>query len=111
VEQLSIRELEKLTIPPVEKIHMYQAFNLPKSLLLTAFIELTTRPEPLNLEEGQKLGVDTSVKIARARELSRGSSTGKGPRGPSSIQVRDAELQSLVQEAFGLGEARPNGRT
>jgi hypothetical protein len=110
VEELCIRELEKLAIPPVDKIQIYQAFKLEKTLLLNAYIELAVRPEPLNLEEGRKLGIDTALQIARARELSRRSDTGKGHRSPASVQVRKVELRSLIQEAFGLGETRPNGQ-
>ncbi|KAI0254404.1 hypothetical protein BJV78DRAFT_916593 [Lactifluus subvellereus] len=79
VEKLCVRELENLIIPPVDKIHLYQDFKLDKSLLIDSYLELTVRSEPLDLEEGRKLGIETSVQISRARELSRGSDLGRGP--------------------------------
>ncbi|KAH9966275.1 hypothetical protein BJV74DRAFT_286093 [Russula compacta] len=102
VEQLCIRELEKLSIPPVEKIKIYQDFKLDTTLLLVSFAQLTVRAEPLSLEEGQKLGIDTTLRIARARELARGTNSGTRP---SAVQVQGTELGSLVQNVFGLEEA------
>jgi hypothetical protein len=99
VEQLCIRELQKLSIPPVEKIHIYQAFRIDRSLLAESFAKLTLRPETLSLEEGNKLGIETALQIAQARELSRGS-TGRA----SAVQLNDAELRSVIQNAFGLEE-------
>ncbi|KAH8996797.1 hypothetical protein EDB92DRAFT_1530037 [Lactarius akahatsu] len=71
VEKLCVQELEKLTIPPVEKIKIYQDFNLNPELLYDSYVELVTRPEHLNLEEGGKVGFLTSMKITHARELAR----------------------------------------
>ncbi|KAH9998757.1 hypothetical protein BJV77DRAFT_980200 [Russula vinacea] len=86
VEQLCIRELQKLSIPPVEKIRIYQEFRLDR---------LTARPEPLSLEEGHKLGIETSLQIVQARELYRGSGTRA-----SVVQLNDSELRSVIQDAF-----------
>jgi hypothetical protein len=88
-----------LSIPPVEKIHIYQAFRIDRSLLAESFAKLTLRPETLSLEEGNKLGIETALQIAQARELSRGS-TGRA----SAVQLNDAELRSVIQNAFGLEE-------
>jgi hypothetical protein len=86
---------------PVEKIHVYQTFHIDRSLLVESFGKLTVRPEPIKLEEAQKLGLDTTMQITQARELSRGSSSGTKP---SPIQVNDSELRSVIQDAFGLEE-------
>ncbi|KAI0300449.1 hypothetical protein B0F90DRAFT_412010 [Multifurca ochricompacta] len=104
VEELCVRELEKLPIPPVEKIYIYQKFKLNASLLLESYAKLTNRAEPIDLEEGRKLGIDTSLLIARARELSRGTGSHTSPRSPSAIQLESKDLQRLIREVFGLGE-------
>jgi hypothetical protein len=101
VEQLCIRELQKLSIPPIEKIQIYQAFHIDRSLLAESFAELTLRPEPLSLEEGNKLGIETALRIAQARELSRGTNSRTRA---SVVRLNDAELRSVIQNAFGLGE-------
>ena len=97
VESLCIRELEKLPIPPVEKVCIYQKFKLERSLLLESFTRLTTRSEPVTLEEGQSLGLETSLHIAQARELYRGLHNGSKHTTISSL-----ELQSVIRDVFKL---------
>lgn len=99
VQQLCVRELQKMSIPSVEKIHIYQAFRLDRSLLAESFVDLTTRPDPLNLEEANKLGIETTLQIAQARERSRGSNSGTKS---ASIQLNGSELRSVIQSAFDL---------
>jgi hypothetical protein len=99
VEQLCIRQLENLPISPVEKINIYQACHLDRSLLADSFEELTLRPEPLTLEDGNKLGMETTIQIARARELTRGSNHNTKL---SIIQMNDSELRSVIQDVFGV---------
>jgi hypothetical protein len=79
---------------------MYQAFKLERSLLLSSFAKLIVRPDPLSLEEGQKLGLETTLQIAQARELSRATNSGR----PAAIQLHDSELRSSIREVFGLEE-------
>jgi len=98
VASLCVRELEKLPIQPVDKICIYQRFKLDRTLLLDSFAKLTTRPEPLTLDEGGRLGLETSLQIAQARELSRGPRSGTR----SSIQLQDSELHSVIRDVFKL---------
>jgi len=84
-----------MSIPSVEKIHIYQEFGLDRSLLAESFVDLTIRPDPLNLEEAKRLEIETTLRIARARELSRGS---------SNIQLNGPELRLVIQRAFDLEE-------
>ncbi|KAI9441498.1 hypothetical protein H4582DRAFT_1933096 [Lactarius indigo] len=106
VEKLCVRELEKMTIPPVDKIKVYQDFNLNPDLLYDSYVELITRLEPLNLEEGTKLELSTSLKIARARELRFARALGPDGVtswfGPAAIQSQESEIQSDIQDVFGL---------
>ena len=97
IEQLCIRELEKLPIAPIDKIQTYQAFHIDRTLLAESFAKLTIRPEPINLEEGRKLGIETSLQIAQAREAARGMNPNR--------QVNDTELRSVIQNVFGLEES------
>jgi hypothetical protein len=101
VEQLCIREMQKLPILPVEKIHIYQKFRIDRSHLVESFAKLTVRQEPLKLEEALKVGLETMLQISQARELSRGSNSGTKP---APIRLNDSELRSVIQEAFGIVE-------
>ena len=96
VENLCIRELENLSLPPVERIRIYQRFKIDKILLLEPFAQLSIRMEPLSLEEGRTLGLDACLRIARARELCR--------RAGSSPKCSVAELKnpSYIRQVLGL---------
>ncbi len=63
VENLCVRELEDLTLLPAERIRIYQQFKLDRMLLLEPFAQLTIRAEPLSIEEGQSLGLETCLLI------------------------------------------------
>jgi hypothetical protein len=109
VEQLCVRELEKLSIPPVEKIRIYQEFRLDRSLLMEAFAALTIRPDSLNLEEARQLGLETTLQITRVRELSRRTNSGPGT-GSSAIQISESALRSAIRAVFGHDPPSSNFR-
>jgi len=100
VEKLCVRELEALSIPPIEKIRLYQDFKLDPNLLHDSFVALTIRDQPLDMEEGEQLKLATSLKIAQARELAR-----RAPDGPATARLQDSEVQSVVKDIFRLGSA------
>ncbi|KAH9042759.1 hypothetical protein EDB85DRAFT_1916726 [Lactarius pseudohatsudake] len=106
VEKLCVRELENLTIPPVEKIQIYQYFKLNTDLLRSSYVALTIRDEPLEFEEGKKLGDSTSLKITRARELARGLSP-DGATSSATIQLQESEIQLVVKDIFRLHGLAP----
>jgi hypothetical protein len=99
VELLCIRELENIPIPPVEKIQIYQQFKIDRSRLFSSFAELIIRPDPLSLDEAQRIGLETTLQTMRARELSRGTHTK-----PSAVLLDETELRSAIRDAFGLDD-------
>lgn len=99
MEELCIRELERLTLSPVDRIHIYQQHNLDKTLLLDSFETLTTREEPIGVDEGMKLGLQTSVQIAIAREKSRGPDTGL--RSPD-VRLDSPRIRGLLSDIFRI---------
>ena len=108
VEKLCVRELEKLPIFPVEKIQLYQDFKIDPNLLHESYVALTIRADPLDVDEGNKLGLSTSLKIARARELARA----QAPDGATDFfgtvtQLQDSAVQSVIRNVFGLQEPAP----
>jgi hypothetical protein len=93
---------------PVDRIHIYQKHRLDDTLLLDSYESLTTRDEPIAVEEGYRLGLPTCLHLARAREMSRGPDTGGGLRSPSAVQVHGPDLRSLLLDIFNL---QTNGAT
>jgi hypothetical protein len=80
----------------VDRIQIYQRFHLDDTLLLDCYESLTTRDEPIGVDEGVKLGLKTSLHIARAREMSRGPE----PQTPSAVQLKSPDLRLLISNIF-----------
>ncbi len=71
---------------------------------MDAYASLTVRDEPIGLEEGEKLGLQTVVNIARAREALHRSDTGGGLRKRSAVQPDDLRIRihTLLSNIFGV---------
>ncbi|CCM02988.1 uncharacterized protein FIBRA_05103 [Fibroporia radiculosa] len=108
VKKLCCRELEKFVIPAVRKIELYQAYELDKRLLIPSYIAMTVRPEPLSLQEGRHLGLETVLLIARAREMARGKPEGSGLISPGPVTVEDEDMHNVIKEVFGLRGGPPS---
>lgn len=91
VKALVVRELEKMAIDTVPKITIYQQHEVDRNLLTPSFAALCTRPEPISLSEGQDLGLETSLLIAKAREQVRAESVQGGDR-----------LFAIIREVFAV---------
>ncbi|KAJ3811355.1 hypothetical protein EV368DRAFT_73606 [Lentinula lateritia] len=102
VMKLATREIEKLEMPDIDRIVAYHKFELDRSLLLHRYAALTAREDPLNLEEGMALGMDTTLKIFRAREIARATPAADGSRSPTSATLPDDEMQGLIVDLFEI---------
>ena len=104
VKDLALRELEQLVIPPLQKIVIYHSYAIDRSLLHAAYTAFAVRDEPITMEEGQELGLDTVIQLVRAREFVRAPATGgkrvKDARSP--VNVAGAELDALIRDIFRL---------
>jgi hypothetical protein len=99
VKTLALRELERLEIPPLQKIIMYHSYAVDRNLLQEAYTALTVRAEPIAIEEGRELGLETALQLARAREFARAASSG-GKK--SLVNLADPELEALIRDLFQL---------
>lgn len=101
---LAAKSLCSLSIPPVEKIVLWQRFNLDKSQLGDAYKALCMRPESLTLEENVQLGMETVTLLAKARER-----FVKGPAvvGRQLMPIaplpgdKDRLIGAIMQDVFG----------
>lgn len=104
VMRLATREIERLEMPDIDRIVAYHRFELDRSLLIPRYAALTAREEPLSYEEGMALGMDTTLKIFRAREVARATPAADGSRSPTSAVLPDKEMQSLIVDLFDITE-------
>ena len=84
----AIRHLDSLAEPPIDpidKVVLAMQYEI-KEWLLPALLKLAQRPEPISIEEGYRIGFETTVKLASVREkvsMSTGSSNSCGYCGRS----------------------------
>jgi hypothetical protein len=104
VKALALRELEQLKIPALQKIVIYHSYAIDRRLLQAAYTAFAIRDEPITLEEGQELGLETALQLARAREVVRAPATTgmkiKDARSP--VNLAGAELDELIRDIFRL---------
>jgi len=106
VKELSVRELEKLEIEPIEKIAIYHNHNISRLYLVPSYISVCKRDKSLSFSEGMNLGMETVLRIAEARERLRLQASESGVRSPTFEDFEDNEVETLVREIFNLG-SRP----
>ncbi|EIM80557.1 uncharacterized protein STEHIDRAFT_104838 [Stereum hirsutum FP-91666 SS1] len=101
IKALAVRELERLTIDAVSKIVIYHSYAIDRSLLIQSYMTLCTREDPISLDEGKALGLETSLMLARAREVCRGPKPNNGMRSPT-VSVSGVELEKLIKDVLQL---------
>ena len=113
VKELSVRELEKIEIEPVEKIAIYHDNIISRLYLIPSYIAVCKRDKPLTFSEGMKLGMETVLRVAEARERLRLQASESGIRTPTFEDFEDGEVEVLIREIFNLGirPTSPNSAT
>ncbi|KAG8217093.1 hypothetical protein J3R82DRAFT_5120 [Butyriboletus roseoflavus] len=67
IRDAALRRLRKLSA--VERVRLGEDFDLDfESWLLPAMHEIVRRHEPLSVEDAQRMGLETTLKLASARE-------------------------------------------
>lgn len=103
VKNLAIRELEKLDIEPIEKVYIYHLYLIDRAYLVTSYAAICTRPVPLNLHEGRRLGLETALKVAEARERIRAVTSEKsGARSPTFADFAPDDVDAIVRDVFEI---------
>ncbi|KAL5529508.1 hypothetical protein ACEPAG_5493 [Sanghuangporus baumii] len=118
---LAFSKLSILEVDPILKITLAKTYRL-QAWLPPAYSRLVTRTDPLTLEEAEKLGMETTMKLTEVREsryrwiideLERGyqsnSARNKSARGRSPIRLRrmdvellDENVRNSIEQIFGL---------
>ncbi|KAL1742320.1 hypothetical protein HDZ31DRAFT_43502 [Schizophyllum fasciatum] len=98
VHELAVRELDKLYVPDIDRVAMYQDYDVDRRKLVPCYAALAQRAEPIALDEGERLGLETVIMLAQARELARA-----GPeRALAPVGLRPEEMQEIVRDVFDL---------
>jgi hypothetical protein len=104
VQAFALRELEQLEMPALDKIILYHTHDINRNLLQAAYTAMTVRDEPINIDEGYQLGLETALRFAQAREMARAPvfSGRKAGTARSSINIAGPELDTLINQLFNL---------
>ena len=86
----------------VKRIKLYHETDVDRNLLVPRYAALIERDEPLTLEEGMDLGMETTLQIAKGREEARANRLPSGVRSPLSPTLRGADLHEVVRELFKI---------
>ncbi|KAI0688442.1 hypothetical protein BC835DRAFT_1284594 [Cytidiella melzeri] len=107
VKRLASRYLEQFLIDPIQKIELYQQYEIDRRLLIPSYMALINRREPLSITEGCCLSLETALMIATARECARGKPLESGKHSPTVASVNKESMVEIIKEVFGLGNVSP----
>jgi hypothetical protein len=100
VKALAVREIEKLWMPDIERVAIYQDNGVDHDLLTPWYAALCERDEPITPSEGGRLGIETALTIAKLREMARRSPVDL--KSPIPANFHGNGLYELVREVFGI---------
>jgi len=101
VRDLAVRQLQKLDIKPVERVVLYDKYDLDKNLLLPAYT-LLCKESSRSVKGGEQLGMPTVLKISEARECAQRVAAERGCHSPTSADTPDDELAEIIRGVFGI---------
>ncbi|KIJ65992.1 hypothetical protein HYDPIDRAFT_87309 [Hydnomerulius pinastri MD-312] len=102
VRRLAIRQIEKINLQPVEKISIYKEYGIDGDLLLPSYIELCKSPTLPSPAEGERLKMETVLKIVAARERAQRIAAENGLN-PTSASADNEVLKAIIADLFELG--------
>ena len=106
VKELAVRELEKIEIEAVDKIAIYHDNSISRLYLIPSYISICKRDKALTFHEGSKLGLETVLHVAEARELLRQQASDSCMRTPTFEDFEDEQVEVIIRNIFKLG-SRP----
>lgn len=96
-----MHELQKKSddeLDALSRIELYNSYGVDRRELESAYRTLVARAEPLTLEEGERIGLETAIAIASARELVRSA----------KVTVPKKRSGAIIGEMMaGLARPRP----
>lgn len=100
VQNLVIRELERLDFPVIDRIALYHRFRVDINILLPLYTALCSRDEPLDEAESEILGMKTTVLLFRARERLRAQPS-NGSKNPLPYGLAKEYIFNTILDMVG----------
>ncbi|KAJ8481602.1 hypothetical protein ONZ45_g15266 [Pleurotus djamor] len=99
VKALCLRELEAMKMPLVDRLVLYQAHQVADDVLIPRYCQLCARDEMLTMDEGQRLGMATTLLICTVREQLR-SSAADGLKSPLPPNLKTKDVFAAIKSAI-----------
>ncbi|KAG1767080.1 hypothetical protein EDD22DRAFT_876370 [Suillus occidentalis] len=113
MKKLAIERLQSLKIDPIEKIIIYNKYEIDRSLLLPEYKHLCTREGQMSIEEGEKVGMLTVLAIHQARDRAYKSAVAKRRQRTTSadadVVIDEEELEQILRDVFNLNRDSATG--
>jgi len=109
MRELAVRQLERIALGPIDKIALYKEHKIDGRLLIPSYIELCKSPTLPSFNDGERLTMETVLRLAAARERALLRALERGVMTPTSADVEDSELESIVSDVFELGAPSSGG--
>lgn len=103
MRELAIRQLERYSMSPVDRIALYKEYQIDKKLLIPSYIDLCKSPTLPSPADAQRLQLETILRIADARERALLRAAENGCVSPTSSVLENDELARIISEVFEMG--------
>jgi hypothetical protein len=101
VNNLAIRELEKVELPVAKRIALYHKFAVNTTFLIPHYAILCSRNEPLDNVESEILGMKSTVLVFQARERLRTQPSG-GSKSPLPHGISRHHVVDMIENMIGI---------
>ena len=91
-----------MSMEDIDRIVLYNKYDIDKKILVPRYAALCSRELTLTYDEGLKLGMETALLIARARECARCKATDSGARTPLPDDFKADDMKSLITDLFDI---------
>jgi len=99
VKDLAVCGLEKIEMEDVDRIALYHKHGVDRKILIPRYSALGARDYSLTVEEGNKLGMETTIFIAHARDCARSyMSLGGGDTPMPYIDTREYTTEDFLRD-------------
>lgn len=113
MKKLAVERLQSLEIDPIDKIVIYNKYEIDRSLLLPEYKHLCTREGQMSIEEGEKVGLLTVLAIHQARERAFRSAAANRRQSITSadadVGIDEEELEQILRDVFNLNRDSATG--
>ncbi|KAI5988173.1 hypothetical protein EDD15DRAFT_1388803 [Pisolithus albus] len=103
MRELAIRQLERFSMSPVDRIALYKEHNIDKKLLLPSYIDLCKSPTLPSPADAKRLQLETILRLADARERALLRAAEHGCVSPTSSVLENDELATIISQVFEMG--------